>query len=223
MTIPDTTRARRNILQRIRTGLGRSGDVQPDERAALAEYLKAHPRGPAPKPFPNPLERFTLQAGLMSSSVAVIDRWSEGPPALAHYLTAHALGNQAVLALTLAQLDWAGAGVETERRVPRDSDRIGISRAFCAVAETGTLLFLSDAQTPPTINLLPAVHIAFVSATRIVATIEDAFDLVKKERGQLPRATNFISGPSRTGDIEQTIVLGAHGPRAVHIIVVREA
>lgn len=50
--------------------------------------------------------------------------------------------------------------------------------------------------------------------------MEDAFALAKSERGELPRATNFISGPSRTGDIEQTIVLGAHGPYRVHVILI---
>jgi L-lactate dehydrogenase complex protein LldG len=72
-------------------------------------------------------------------------------------------------------------------------------------------------------GLLPETHIAVVSASRIVAGHEEAFALMRAERGQLPRAVNFISGPSRTGDIEQTIVLGAHGPYRVHAIVVRGA
>ena len=57
------------------------------------------------------------------------------------------------------------------------------------------------------------------SADRIVSGIEEAFALIRRERGRLPRAVNLISGPSRTGDIEQTIVLGAHGPFRVHILV----
>ena len=55
---------------------------------------------------------------------------------------------------------------------------------------------------------------------RIVDGMEDAFALIRRERGALPRAVNLISGPSRTGDIEQTIVLGAHGPFRVHILIV---
>jgi L-lactate dehydrogenase complex protein LldG len=49
--------------------------------------------------------------------------------------------------------------------------------------------------------------------------MEEAFALIRRDQGRLPRAVNFISGPSRTGDIEQTIVLGAHGPFRVHILV----
>ena len=101
-----------------------------------------------------------------------------------------------------------------------DADLVGISGCFCAIAETGTLLLLSGPDSPATVSLLPETHIALVQVSRIVATMEDAFALLRSERGSLPRALNFISGPSRTGDIEQTIVLGAHGPYRVHILLV---
>ena len=77
-------------------------------------------------------------------------------------------------------------------------------------------------QTPGSVSLLPETHIGIVPVGRIVATMEDAFALLRAEHGKLPRAVNFISGPSRTGDIEQTIVLGAHGPCRVHLILVGE-
>ena len=98
-----------------------------------------------------------------------------------------------------------------------------MSGTFCAVAETGTLVLLSGPQTPARTHLLPETHIAVVERARVLATMEDAFDLVRRETaddGGLPRALNFVSGPSRTGDIEQTIVLGAHGPYRVHIVLV---
>jgi L-lactate dehydrogenase complex protein LldG len=101
-----------------------------------------------------------------------------------------------------------------------DSDLVGITDSDCAVAETGTLMLLSGIDSPATVSLLPETHIAIVRASRVVSGMEEAWNLVRDERGQLPRAVNFISGPSRTGDIEQTIVLGAHGPYRVHIVVV---
>ena len=104
------------------------------------------------------------------------------------------------------------------------ADLVGITGCYCALAETGTLvLLLPGAQTIASTHLLPETHIAIVRASRIVAGMEDAFALLRAERpgtaAMMPRAINMVSGPSRTGDIEQTIVLGAHGPYRVHIIV----
>ena len=79
----------------------------------------------------------------------------------------------------------------------------------------------SGPDTPAAASLLPETHVALLRAGRIVARMEEAWDLARQAFGQLPRAVNFISGPSRTGDIEQQLVLGAHGPYRVHIVVVR--
>ena len=118
-----------------------------------------------------------------------------------------------------ADLDWESVGLSVEARPTTGDDRLGITGTFCAIAETGTLVVLTGADTPTATTLLPDTHVAVVRADRIVSGMEEAFDLVRRERGRLPRAVNLISGPSRTGDIEQTIVLGAHGPFRVHILV----
>jgi L-lactate dehydrogenase complex protein LldG len=94
-----------------------------------------------------------------------------------------------------------------------------VTDCFCAIGETGTLLLLSSPLTPKLHALLPETHICVVSQSRILATMEDAFDRLRTERGVLPRSTFFVSGPSRTADIEQTIVIGAHGPYRVHVII----
>jgi L-lactate utilization protein LutC len=60
---------------------------------------------------------------------------------------------------------------------------------------------------------------AELPAGRIVPRIKDAWDLLRGERGELPRAINIVSGPSRTADVEQTIQLGAHGPRRLHVLL----
>ena len=101
-----------------------------------------------------------------------------------------------------------------------DSDAIGVTGVFCALAETGTLMVVSGPDTPATVSLLPETHVAVVPVERIVAVMEDGWDLARAELGELPRAVNFISGPSRTADIEQTVTLGAHGPYRVLIILV---
>ena len=78
---------------------------------------------------------------------------------------------------------------------------------------------MSSADSPSATALLPDTHVAVVRADRIVSGMEDAFAMVRRDRSSMPRAVNLISGPSRTGDIEQTIVLGAHGPYRVHILL----
>jgi L-lactate dehydrogenase complex protein LldG len=96
-----------------------------------------------------------------------------------------------------------------------------VTGCYCAVAETGTLVFITGGETPTGTFLLPETHIAIVRADQIVPGMEDAFARIRAEYASAwPRAINFVSGPSRTGDIEQTIVLGAHGPRRLHIVLV---
>jgi L-lactate utilization protein LutC len=78
----------------------------------------------------------------------------------------------------------------------------------------------SGPQTPTTLNFLPDHFLCVLAAGRIVPRLEDAWDLLRGEPGGMPRALNFVTGPSRTADVEQTIQLGAHGPRRLHVILV---
>ena len=86
-------------------------------------------------------------------------------------------------------------------------------------AETGTLLLVSGAERPTTLNFLPDTHVVVLHRHQIVGPYEAAWDRLRAE-GPMPRTVNFVSGPSRTADIEQTIVMGAHGPRRLHVIIV---
>jgi L-lactate dehydrogenase complex protein LldG len=143
---------------------------------------------------------------------------------VAAWLAGHGLGTAGVVTADVGGLPWQPAGVTIAVRPAQDADAVGITGCFCAIAETGTLMLLSGPDTPASVSLLPETHVAVVPAARIVATMEDAFVLLRAERpGILPRSINFVSGPSRTGDIEQTIVLGAHGPCRVHIVIVGES
>jgi L-lactate dehydrogenase complex protein LldG len=80
----------------------------------------------------------------------------------------------------------------------------------------------SGPQSPSTINFLPDNHVAIVRASQVVATYEDGWDRLRTT-GAMPRTVNFVTGPSRTADIELKIQLGAHGPRRLHLVVVDEA
>ena len=209
--------SRDEILQRVRAGVGRGAAA--DRRAAAEAWIAGRARGPQPVLGGDLAGRFAEKATSLSSTVERIADRAALPLAAARFLAAGALDAAVVIAPELADLDWAASGLAVAARPAVDRDTVGITGCFCAIAETGTLLLLSGGQTPASVSLLPETHIALVDVRRIVGTMEEAFALLRAEHGQLPRALNFISGPSRTGDIEQTIVLGAHGPRRVHLLL----
>jgi L-lactate dehydrogenase complex protein LldG len=86
-------------------------------------------------------------------------------------------------------------------------------------------MLVSGAHTPTTLNFLPETHIVVVRRDQVVATYEDGWDRLRAatKTEALPRAINFVTGPSRTADIEQHIELGAHGPRRLHIVLVEDS
>ncbi|MFN7288505.1 MAG: lactate utilization protein C [Burkholderiales bacterium] len=219
----DTTSARSQILGRIRAARGRQGEATPGERADAQAWIARQAEGPRPTVSQDVVAHFEAQAARMSSTTERVQGMAAVPEAVARYLQSHELPLQAVCWNTLGDLDWAGAGLEVQARRPQADDLVGISSVFAAVAETGTLMMLSGPDTPASMHLLPETHIAVVPVDRVVSHYEDGFKRARAERGQLPRATNLVSGPSRTGDIEQTIVLGAHGPYRVHVILVTAA
>lgn len=218
--VMDTSQARRAIFSRIRKAQQRSALPTADERRAVQEYLRRHPQGPRPDIGPDLTARFKQQALRMFDTIDEVAAMQDVPSAVARYLDGIGVPRRAIGWNTLRDLPWRQADIALECRPPVDADLVGVTGCFCAVAETGTLMLLSGPDSFASASLLPETHIAILPVARIVAGMEDAFELARNERGELPRATNFISGPSRTADIEQTIVLGAHGPYRVHVIIV---
>jgi L-lactate dehydrogenase complex protein LldG len=217
--------SREDILGRVRAALHRNAGNAAAGREVMQAAMADRSQGPKPAMNVSPkalLDRFRIKSELQSTTVDIVAQESDAPAAIARYLTAMNLPKAAVVQPALAALDWAGAGLSVEARGARDADLVGITGCFCAVAETGTLMMCSSPATPAAVSLLPETHVAIVRASRILPYMEDAWNLARAELGALPRAVNFISGPSRTGDIEQTIVLGAHGPYRVHLVIVED-
>ena len=208
--------ARDAILGRIRAALAPAAG----DRQAVEERLRRRRRGPLPTVTGDMVERFRNRAAALSSTVDGPVTPGQAPARVAHYLAQHRLPLEAVCWPGLAGYDWAAAGITVEPRPARGSDLVGITGAFCAIAETGTLMLLSGPETPATASLLPETHVALLPVDAIVAHMEDAWDRLRTEFGRMPRAVNFVSGPSRTADIEQTVTLGAHGPYRVLIVLV---
>jgi L-lactate dehydrogenase complex protein LldG len=116
--------------------------------------------------------------------------------------------------------------LEIRRGRAEDADQVGITACFAGVAETGTLMLTSGPESPTRNNFLPDTHIVVMRGDQVVATYEEGWTRLREAKRSadggvdLPRTVNFITGPSRTGDIEQRLELGAHGPRRLHIVLV---
>lgn len=210
---------RDDILGRVRTRLGRNAANAAIAGRDIDAWIAARHQGPRPNAEGDLLARFKRKSGDLSTTVDVVADRSAVPATVARYLNANGLPMKAVGWPLLESQAWRDAGIAFEGRGAVDADLVGITGCFCAIAETGTLMLLSGPDMPASVSLLPETHIAIVAASRIVAGMEEAWNLARAECSELPRAVNFISGPSRTGDIEQTIVLGAHGPYRVHVVI----
>jgi L-lactate dehydrogenase complex protein LldG len=213
--------ARDTILGNIRAALGR-GALNESESEAMRVKLREHPRGPMPTMDWEPVARFRERALGLSSTVDEIGSLSELPAAVARYLRENSLLLAGSCWPQFAGLDWAGQGLVMQPRAANGDDKVGLTGVFCAVAETGTLMLLSGPQTDARNSLLPDTHIAVVPTSRILRSLEEGWALLRREHGELPRQVAFVSGPSRTADIELTLVLGIHGPYRVHIVLLRD-
>ena len=211
--------SRDNILARIRARQGKPAAPTAAEHEAMRSHIQSQSGSPRPRMEWDPVARFRECAVGLASTVDEVETLDAVPAAVARYLKANSLPRAAVCWQELMALDWSGAGIRVEARAARDTDLVGITGAFCAIAETGTLMTMSGRDTPSTVSLLPETHIAVVRKSRIGRGMEEAWPLMRDELGEPPRAVNFISGPSRTADIEQTVTLGAHGPYRVHIVL----
>ena len=215
--------ARENILARIRKAQGRSGSEPTEaEIASVREAIARHEVGPQPSfaHAPDRLAQFRKECERQGTTHATIASPQDVPAEVARYLGANGLDPRLAGWHEFAALDWAAAGIAFDDRPASADDRTGLTGCFCAIAETGTVLLLSAPESPKLNALLPETHVCIVQAARLVDTMEESFALLRREVGEPPRAVFFVSGPSRTADIEQTIVIGAHGPYRAHVVIV---
>lgn len=220
--------SREAILARVKSSLGVSarGDARgPTVTARLAD----RPRHPVPERALQPRAALLAQFRdfLRAQPADVIEAASTEavPEAIAEALRAANLPSRVRMGRDplLAAMPWERAGSLECRFGPAEpTDEVGLSRAIAAVSETGTLVLASGADNPVTLAFLPPVHVVVVAEADIVGCYEDAFAIVRKAlgAGRMPRTLNLVSGPSRTADIGGRIVIGAHGPRRLMVVIV---
>jgi L-lactate dehydrogenase complex protein LldG len=162
-----------------------------------------------------------------AGSVARLSRAADVPAAVSAFLRSQNLPMKARRGddPRLAALPWGEHRTLEVTTGASDGHQLAsVSQAFGAVAETGTLILVSGPDNPTTLNFLPDTHIVVVDANDIAGDDETVWQRVRKTFGvaALPRAINMITGPSRSADIGQILILGAHGPRRLHVLVVGE-
>ncbi len=214
------------IMGVIRRSLNVS-ENDPARIGTVEERLENHPRGTVPaRGQLNKSKKITLLKQILesqSASVTELESIEDAPAAIADYCRAHNIGPALNIGenAALKALDWQKANIAISEGAASADTRSSLSTALCAIAETGTLMLCSGADNPTTLNFLPDNHMVIIRADDIFAGYEDGWDRLRKAFGaRLPRNVNLISGPSRTGDIEQTILLGAHGPKRLHVLIV---
>ncbi|MBW3097121.1 LutC/YkgG family protein [Pseudohoeflea coraliihabitans] len=243
--------AREAILRRIRSAtLGpdgrsageRAGDEQ--RKAGVRARLETAPRGVIPArgqlPRAERVALFEEMASAASATIARLSSYEEVAAEVSNYLRERNL--PAAIRMgedgRLARVPWAREKTLDVRKGPSEgTDLVGVSHAFAAIAETGSVVLHSGADNPTTLNFLPEHHVVIVDADAIAGDMESVWSALRNETdrenlaggrsagggqdaAKMPRTVNVITGPSRSGDIEQTILLGAHGPRALHLIIV---
>ena len=216
--------ARQAIKDRMRRALGR--DDNDGAREEVSErLLNSTPTLIPARADLEPADRLNLfieKAKAVQTDVERVDLYEDVPERIAQYLRAHNLPMQLVRASDprLDQLDWSRHLIETREGSPGVDDAIGLTTAFAGIAETGTLLLSSDAGHPTMLAFLPETAIILLPSQRVARAYEDTLHAYRADRSDMPRSINFITGPSRSGDIEQTLQLGAHGPKRLLIMLV---
>ena len=222
--------SRDTLFASIRKSLGVTG-AEPARRAAVADRLAQHPRGviPARGQLPD-AERVRLFAQMVEAangSAEILPSAADVPAAVAALLRRHNLPLQIRRGddPRLAALPWdRERALEVTTGASDGHQLASVSHAFAGVAETGTLIMTSGKDNPTTLNFLPDTHVVVVDAKDIAGSYESVWQSLRETFGDaLPRTVNMITGPSRSADIAQILILGAHGPRRLHVLVVGES
>ncbi len=215
---------------RLFANLGRAladapGRVSPEEAAARLDrrtpnLIPDRAQGSAAEL----VERFIHWAERVQATTDRVATLAEVPAAVADFLNRHNLPQRLRLAPhpRVEGLDWSSRPLmEVAAGRAEAQDLSSLALAFAGIAETGTLMLHSGPETPTTLNFLPDNHVVLLPAGAITGSYEDAWARLRERFGaDWPRTVNLVTGPSRTADSEQELILGAHGPRRLHIIIV---
>jgi L-lactate dehydrogenase complex protein LldG len=215
------------ILSRIRHANGGRPHDPARQAVVDARLAEARPGVIPARGQLDPEARIALfvdMAQRASASVVRVETYAAVPEAVADWLRQNNFPASLRMGEDprLAPADFGATALEVTTGASQGDDLNALSHAEGGIAETGTLMFVSSPANPTSLNFLPENHVAVIAAADIAGDMEALWGMVRSRSGKglMPRSVNFVTGPSRSADIEQTLLLGAHGPRALHIIVV---
>ena len=213
--------ARRRVLERVRRSLHRQGPLSESVVGGLEARMNAHLSPFKSRALGAPVEQFLNKVEAVAGSAERVPKAHAVPDAVLDFMTKHALGQEIVMARDplLTTLPWSNR-LSIDYRAAEEADKVSVTSAFAGVAETGTVVLVSTAEHPTTLNFLPETHIVVLERTRIVGYWEEVWVKLRERPQPWPRTVNMITGPSRTGDVELQLELGAHGPRRLHVILI---
>lgn len=221
--------SRERIFATLRAGLKDTVN-DPARPRAVAERIASHPRNLLPqraqKPHAEQVALFTAKVEALTVTVDRVSSTSDVPGKISDYLAHHNLPSRLRVSPDplLQNLPWDQRPMlQVEYGGGRSQDLVSVTPAFAAIAETGTLMLHSSSTTPTTLHFVPDHHIVVLKSSQVTGTMEEAFQRLRDKLGSVenwPRTVNFVTGPSRTADIEGVPVLGAHGPRRLHIVLI---
>ncbi len=220
---------RAEILAGLKKSLAATGEAESARKDAVAARLKETPAGVIPARGQLPADElvglFTRMAESVQTSVEQVATTADVPTAVARLLAQRNLPACVRIGADreLTAMPWEASPALEVRHGPSDGkDATAVSHAIGAIAETGTLVLTSGTDNPTTLNFLPDLHIIVLPQRKIRGDMEAVWSDIRQTNGKaaMPRVVNMVTGPSRSADIEQTLILGAHGPRALHVIIV---
>src|SRR5213593_1720929 len=229
-----TDDARGEILRAIRESLAKPsppGPLSAPERGDVVSTPSPEGRG-GEGVRTALLARFTDQLTHVGARWTLVRGEAEAARVLAHVLTdagaQRVAGSDAPLVRRLLLALGDRFVTHSVERLSRDelfASDAGVTTAQWGIAETGTLVLESARERNRLVSLVPPIHVALLPTTAICDSLGDALARVREAgpSGSLAsRAITFITGPSRTSDIELTPVIGVHGPQTVHVLLLQE-
>lgn len=220
--------ARETILANIGKSLKESG-LSPSPGNEIESRLGSPRRNTVPGRGDGDMERrtavFIAEAERVDATTVRLDGLDGLGGAVEDFIATHGLPGRIRISrqAPLEDVNWAKHPLlEVLQGRAVDDDRVSLTVAFCGVAETGTIVVHSGPESPTSLNFLPDNHIVLLPQSLLVGAYEGAWAMLRNQAMGMPRTVNWITGPSRSADIEQTLLLGAHGPRRLHIVILND-